>query len=117
MKTRIIQDIRINGVNSLSSFGERVVCPRGIDHAVDLASLKEKFPGKPIFTLVLDFVDAFMSLALHPDEMRFTAAEVPAASGIGPVLVWRVVGFGGKVFPLVYSRAASFAARTAQALV
>jgi hypothetical protein len=32
-------------------------------------------------------------------------------------MVWRVLGFGGKPSPLVYSRAASFAMRTAQALL
>ena len=32
-------------------------------------------------------------------------------------MVWRVLGFGGKPNPLVYSRAASFAMRTAQALI
>ena len=31
--------------------------------------------------------------------------------------MWRVLGFGGKPNPLVYSRAASFAARTAQGLL
>jgi hypothetical protein len=117
VKTRVIQDLLINGVNSLSSFTERVVLPRGIDHAVDMAVLSDRHPGAVVHCLVLDFVDAFMSMALHPDEMRFTAAEVPETSGLGPILVWRVVGFGGRVFPLVYSRAASFAARTAQAAV
>ena len=31
--------------------------------------------------------------------------------------MWRVLGFGGKPNPLLYSRAASFAARTAQAIL
>jgi hypothetical protein len=31
--------------------------------------------------------------------------------------MWRVLGFGGKPNPLLYSRAASFASRTAQALL
>ena len=34
----------------------------------------------------------------------------------GRCVVWKVLGFGGKPNPLVYSRAASFAMRTGQAL-
>ena len=63
--------------------------------------------------LILDYVDAVMSLALRPAERRFACAILED----GRVLVWAVVGFGGKVFPLVYSRAASFASRSAQAMV
>ena len=33
------------------------------------------------------------------------------------VYVWHTLGFGGKTFPLVYARPASFASRTAQALM
>ena len=33
------------------------------------------------------------------------------------VYLWRTLGFGGKTFPNVYSRVASFAARTAAALM
>ena len=36
---------------------------------------------------------------------------------VGRCIVWRVLGFGGRPNPLLYSRAASFAARTAQALL
>ena len=35
----------------------------------------------------------------------------------GTCILWRVLGFGGRPNPLLYSRAASFAARTAQALL
>ena len=61
----------------------------------------------------------FMSTGTVPSEQRFTAAEVEdpsSPSGIW-VYVWHTLGFGGKSFPLVCSRPASFAARTGQALL
>ena len=67
----------------------------------------------------MGFEDAFMSTGTRGDQQRFTAAEVidnnsPTGSY---VYVWKTLGFGGKTFPLVYARPASFAARTAQALL
>ena len=60
-----------------------------------------------------------MSTGTQSEEQRFTAAEVEEAdSATGSfVYVWKTLGFGGKTFPLVYARPASFAARTAQALM
>ena len=70
-----------------------------------------------------------MSLPLHPSEMRFNCARAetrlsrgrdclyhlePAS---GCFVVWRVLGFGGRPNPLLFARAASFATRTAQALL
>eukprot|EP00971_Amphidinium_carterae_P265268 5262037-Amphidinium_carterae.1 len=48
---------------------------------------------------------------LHPDERRFCVAEVPEG-----VVVWRVVGFGGREFPLVFSRVISLVMRLTQAM-
>ena len=60
-----------------------------------------------------------MSTGTLPCEQRFTAAEV--ADPVSPtgtfIYVWQTLGFGGKTFPLVYARPASFASRTAQALM
>ena len=60
-----------------------------------------------------------MSTGTMVDEQRFTAATVADKdSPTGTyVYVWHTLGFGGKTFPLVYARPASFAARTAQALM
>ena len=60
-----------------------------------------------------------MSTGTQREEQRFTVAEVEDAdSATGTfVYIWKTLGFGGKTFPLVYARPASFAARTAQALM
>ena len=70
-----------------------------------------------------------MSLPLHPDEMRFNCARAETRltrnreslyhlePTTGTFVVWRVLGFGGRPNPLLFARAASFATRTAQALL
>ena len=126
VKHRIIQDLRANSVNRSVRLPERQVLPRPVDHARDMADLSAHTNG--LSTLVLDFKDAFMSIPLHEAERRYCCAEVPQGlerrrTEISPgeplsgnFVSWRVLGFGGRSFPLVFSRAASFAARTAQAL-
>ena len=78
--------------------------------------------------MVLDFANAFMQIPLAKAEMRYNCAAVPqglrrdraplddAEPSLGSFVVWRVLGFGGRPNPLVYSRVASFAMRSAQAL-
>merc|ERR1712085_77085 len=129
-KHRLIQDLKANGVNGAVALPERQVLPRGIDHGVDLATLGHDLAeGEGVFTLVLDFKDAFMSIPLHDDERRFNCANTGfelsrSRSSIydgelvlGSFVVWRTLGFGGRPNPLVFSRVASFACRTAQALL
>ena len=70
-----------------------------------------------------------MSLAIHPAERRFNCAHTTAAiertrpplfeeeANRGKFVVWKVLGFGGRPNPLVFSRAASFACRLAQGLL
>ena len=130
LKHRLIQDLRRNGVNASVELPERQVLPRPIDHAKALAKLaRSSREGEGISILVLDFRNAFMSIPLASTERRFNCAEVP--EGLirrrpkldeeevdeGTFVLWRVLGFGGRPNPLVYSRAASFAMRTAQALL
>ena len=129
-KFRSIQDLRANHVNAAVRLPERQVLPRGLDHGRDLAVLHSQAkPHETVRTLVLDFKDAFMSIPLHPSEWRFNCANTGflLKRRRGPLhedepvegrfVVWRVLGFGGKPNPLVFSRAAAFAARTAQALL
>ena len=119
LKHRVIQDLRANSVNLAVRVPERQVLPRPIDHARDLADLSAS--GHTWATLIMDFKDAFMSIPLLEAERRFCCAAVPQGissktTASGTFVVWKVLGFGGRSFPLVFSRVASFAARTAQAI-
>ena len=78
---------------------------------------------------MIDFKNAFMTVPLHPGEQAFNTSVAPhsvrrsrpelydAEPPSGTFLVWRVLGFGGHSNPLTYSRVASFAARSGQALL
>ena len=73
-KHRLIQDLRRNGVNACAEIPERQVLPRFIDHAVDVAvaSLATADSGTEAFeTMVLDFENAFMSVAVADAEAPF----------------------------------------------
>ena len=127
IKNRLIQDFRASSVNRASTVSERQVLPRFADHAHDLATLSAQ--GSSVGVFVLDFKHAFMTVPLCESEMAFNASVVP--SGItrtrkglddkepetGTILLWQVLGFGGHANPLVYSRIATMAARTGQALL
>jgi hypothetical protein len=130
VKHRLIQDLLRNSVNSAVKLTERQVLPRPLDHAKDVALLSEHLRKNEVLsTLVLDFKNAFMSVPLELSERRFNCAKVaspltmtrqkldPQESSSGCFVVWRVLGFGGRPNPLVYSRAASFAMRSGQAML
>ena len=129
-KFRAIQDLRANQVNATVRLPERQVLPRGVDHGKDMARLQASMvEGEVLRTLILDFKDAFMSIPLSKSEWRFNCANTGFAlrraredlydgePRVGTFVVWRVLGFGGRPNPLVFSRAASFACRCAQALL
>ena len=86
---------------------ERIVLPRPTDHGWGLYSLwkrlaKGELPqDSSIWSLIVDFEDAFMSTGIRPDEQRFLAAEVldqSAPSG-SYVYVWKTLGFEAQPFP------------------
>ena len=126
MKHRLIMDLRRNRVNDAVILGERQVLPRFVDHAADLARLS--LVGD-LGILVIDYKHAFMTIPLHPAEQPYMCSSVPEGLSRsrpaldeeevqeGTFIVWRVLGFGGKPSPLLYSRVASFASRSAQALL
>ena len=129
-KHRVIQDLQRNQVNAAVRLPERQVLPRPTDHAKDMALLSRNLGKHEVaLVLILDFANAFMSIPLDADERPYNCTVVPAGlhrqreplhdeePERGRCLLWRVLGFGGRPNPLVYSRAASFAARTAQALL
>ena len=126
IKHRLIQDLKASGINACSTVPERQVLPRFQDHGRDLADLSVL--GKTQ-VLVLDYQHAFMSVPLAYEELRFNCSAVP--KGVtrsrggsypgepekGTFVIWRVLGFGGHAGPLVYSRIATFASRSTQALL
>ena len=129
LKHRVIQDLKANAVNSAVVLPERQVLPRGIDHALDMARLSvNPSPREDLSVLILDYKDAFMSIPLDAREMKYNCSvlsepiqrereEIYEGEPLeGKCIMWNVLGFGGKPNPLVYSRVASFAIRTAQAL-
>ena len=129
VKHRVIQDLKANGVNASVVLPERQVLPRGIDHALDMARLSaHPKKSEEVSVLILDYIDAFMSIPLAESEKAYNCATLPENAqlkrkalddtepSIGKCVVWNVLGFGGKPNPLVYSRVASFAMRTAQAM-
>ena len=126
IKHRLIQDLKASGINACSTVPERQVLPRFQDHGRDLADLSVL--GKTQ-VLVLDYQHAFMSVPLAYEELRFNCSAVP--NGVarsrkssypgepekGTFVIWRVLGFGGHAGPLVYSRIATMASRSTQALL
>ena len=73
-KHRLIQDLRRNGVNAVAEIPERQVLPRGVDHAVDVAvaSQAAAHADTDAFeTFICDYENAFMSVAVAPEEMRY----------------------------------------------
>ena len=122
-------DLRRNGVNQSVVLDERVVLPRGVDHAKDMAILNAQARDHEVMeVLVLDFKDAFMSIPLHIDEKKYNCSFLPEGIKLerekldeteateGNFVVWNVLGFGGKPNPLVFARVASVAMRSGQAL-
>ena len=109
-KDRLILDLKSNKANLLVVLRERVVLPRGVDHALDLAHLRAKH--RRVKSLVLDYKDAFHWIPLHPDEVGFCCADLGPAGFI----VFFGMGFGGRAFPTVFGRVISFVARTTQGL-
>ena len=130
LKHRPVQDQRRNGVNAWVNLPERQVLPRPIDHAKDCALLGSTLAeGEDLWVLILDLVDAFLGVPLHPEEMATNCStlEVPITRARPPLdqeepvsgsfIIWRVLGFGGRPNPLLYARVASFLCRTGQTLL
>ena len=126
-KHRLIQDLKASCVNAASRVPERQVLPRFVDHARDIALATQH--GDEVGVFVIDFSNAFMTLPLAAAEQPYNTSVAPHLvrrsrpalyadePETGTFLVWRVLGFGGHSNPLTYSRVASFAARSAQAML
>lgn len=106
LRHRLISDYR--QPNRAARRSQRLVLPRPTDHASDVVEL-----GPGSWTLVLDFRDAYHAVPLLESERKFHCARLPS----GSIASWRVLGFGGKEFPLIFCRVASLLARLTQATV
>ena len=98
-----------------SGLNERIVLPRLRDVIKDLMSLQahqtdEEDEGVKL--AVVDFVDAYQTIRVHPDEQRHQVI----AGFDGSYYVMRSVAFGGAGSPLIWGRAAAFLGRSGQAL-
>ena len=72
--------------------------------------------------MIIDYKNAFMTVPLHPEEWPYNCSVAPQGvtrsrkpldhgePQTGSFVVWRVLGFGGKLNPLLYSRIATVAA-------
>ena len=66
-KHRLIQDLKANRVNAAVELPERMVLPRPVELATDLAQMAaDQGPGDVIMVGIIDFADAFMSIPLAP---------------------------------------------------
>ena len=103
-KHRLIQDLRANHVNSAVALPERLVLPRPLEHALDLAELSAgQGSGEGLSIGIVDFADAFMSVPLAAAERRFNCAEIPEGlrrgrralhevePEVGQLVAWRVL--------------------------
>jgi len=126
-KFRLIQDLKRNEVNSASRLSERPVFPRPVDHAADLVAYEAgRREGLALRVAIIDFADAFMSIPLDARERRYNVAEVevpmrrtrgpvePREPSEGTILSWRVLGFGGRPNPLIFSRVVGMLLRATQ---
>jgi hypothetical protein len=108
-KHRVTQDQRRNSVNSATTVPERQVLPRPVDHAVDLATVAATTSSsQSAKVLIWDFKYAFVALPLRDQERAFNVTVLeeelrrarpplwPQETPTGKVVVWRVLGFGGK---------------------
>ena len=67
LKHRLIQDLRANAVNSAVTLPERLVLPRPVDLAADLAWLHASRPtGDRLAIGIVDFEDAFYEHSTMP---------------------------------------------------
>ena len=104
-------------MNEVVSLPERHVLPRFVDHAADITHATAEDPSGAD-TFVCDYRRAFHTVPASAAEARFNCCLCeqplrrgrppldPAEPATGCFLVWLVLGFGGKAFPLLYARVA-----------
>eukprot|EP00971_Amphidinium_carterae_P194681 3863413-Amphidinium_carterae.1 len=111
VKVRLITDMLRNGTNGLIKVQERLVLPRLSDAAASIVDLLETAPDDAIRLAVVDFTDAFYTLAARENEREFLVVR-----GTSFWAVFRCVAFGTASGPLLWGRLAAAASRYAQAM-
>ena len=114
-KLRIIIEMLRSMVNSFVRLEERIILPRLADMISDLIALARALEigsGQVIDMSVFDFSDAFHTIGVALEELRFQVFRLPD-KGYG---VYRTAVFGGGGSPLTWGRAAAFLSRFGQSL-
>ena len=115
VKLRLIVDMRRSGLNEHVVLNERILLPRLRDVVKDVMSLQAQQSSKGeegVELAVVDFVDAYQTIGVHPDEQRHQVI----AGFDGAYYIMKSVAFGGAGSPLIWGRAAAFLGRSGQAL-
>ena len=124
LKKRLVIDLRRSGGNDKSRLPERLILPRIQDGVEMIRDLRRCHPQAPsaqetsqfwgMELVMIDISDAFMSLAVHPDEW---AHCVSPSTEEGELVTFVALLFGFKTAPLLYSRLGAMVARFLQACV
>ena len=124
LKKRLVIDLKRSGGNDKSRLPERLVLPRILDGVEMIRDLKRCHPHPPtapevsqhwgMELVLIDISDAFMSLAVHPDEWPHC---ISPSTEPGEIVTFVALLFGFKTAPLLYSRLGAMVARFLQACI
>ena len=113
-KARLVVDLRRSGYNSCVVVEERIVLPRLKDLVEDVLAWQAGLhPSGAVTFLLADFEDAYHSLGLRDEEVRYLCVKHPLAGYV----VYTTVVFGGAGCTLVWGRAAAFVGRSTQSIL
>ncbi|CAE7256557.1 unnamed protein product [Symbiodinium sp. CCMP2592] len=125
LKRRIVIDLKRSTGNKKAKLRERLTLPRPRDvikmvkfQHKKKSSLKTKYKRHGWDTedwakewVIIDVHDAFMHLAVHPDEIKHCMAPSPQE---GEIILFLAVLLGFKTAPLVWARLAALTSRILQ---
>ena len=117
VKVRIVIDMLRSMVNAFVKLSERIVLPRLMDVVTDLIDLATVClqcgdGSEVVEQMVVDFVDAFHTIGVHPEEVPFQVFRLPG-QGFG---CYETVVFGGGGASLTWGRGGALLGRSGQAL-
>ena len=109
-KRRLILDSKESGVTAGSALPQRILLPDLSDLVQDLVELSLSSKDPP-HTAIADFVDAFFTIGLRPEERQYFVGKLR-----GVYFVFLVLAMGSRSAPLVWCRFAALLARLTQAI-